>query len=345
MGKVFLADNIFTGHHKIYLDTLKSIYNTENVSKELSFSNNKFSFDYYFCRRDFINLVYERSQKKSNSNEDIIHFLYLDNLYTNPSSLKKIKDFKIVGTLHHYPQNKIKMKLFKHFSEKLDKIVVHSEYIKQILSKENILNVEVIDYPSFYDYRSLPNKVKLKQEMMIPKDKIIISALGGTRYDKGLDLLLESFKLIPTKMKNRILLNIVGKEEDFSKEYIRERAIKYNIEYRTDLGYVNDKDFMSNVVVSDLIILPYRSIFTGNSGPMTEAIVNHIKVLGPSSGNIGYLIDKYNLGITFIQEDIVSLAKALIYFLENNSEVNSDFHQRVTIESFVRSYKDVYENL
>ena len=57
---------------------------------------------------------------------------------------------RIVYTNHHLPQNKIKMDLLKHFSKKINRIIVHSEHSKSILRNNGIKNVEVIDYPYFF---------------------------------------------------------------------------------------------------------------------------------------------------------------------------------------------------
>ena len=57
---------------------------------------------------------------------------------------------RIVFTIYHLPQNKIKMDLLKHFSKKINRIIVYSEYSKSILRNNGIKNVEVIDYPYFF---------------------------------------------------------------------------------------------------------------------------------------------------------------------------------------------------
>ena len=345
MYRVFLADNIFSGHHKIYLDTLLAIDSTVDCSVEMEFHQNKFRPKYHLDRNRFIREVISLIDRQNCVECKILHLLYIDNLYTTPLFPNLTQKYKVIGTLHHYPQNEFKMSLLKIFSRKVNKIVVHSEYIKHKLLENNIKNVEVVHYPSFYDYSKLPDKKLIKENLGLPEDKVIFSALGGTRYDKGLDILLESFKYIPNDLKSKVILNIVGREETFNKKFIDEKIQKYGINARVKLGFVSDEEFMSNVLISNYVVLPYRKIFTGNSGPMTEAIRNIIPILGPNYGNIGFLIENYNLGYTFTPENPLSIAKAIVNSIENKKSIKSNYSEDISIDKFKSSYKNLYNEL
>lgn len=54
------------------------------------------------------------------------------------------------------------------------------------------------------------------------------------------------------------------------------------------------------------LILPYRGFF-GSSGVMSQALEYGIPILAPNAGIMGYLIKKYNLGITYSDSDMNSL--------------------------------------
>ena len=113
----------------------------------------------------------------------------------------------IIGTLHHLPNNLIKFNLLKKFSNYLKIIIVHSNYIKDVLLHKGIKNIEVIDYPAFYAKHNFYKEI-YKKNNNINSSLKIISIMGATRKDKGLDLLLKSFKYISNKYKEKILLNI-----------------------------------------------------------------------------------------------------------------------------------------
>ena len=347
MNKVYLTDNTLTGHHKVYLETLLHTENIVDISKCTDFENNKKKLRYILDRKRYIQDALKEVKNDKFQGEKVLHFLYLDNLYTIPFFLMKNKEdnIKIIGTLHHMPQNRAKMSLLKMCSKKIEKIIVHSEYIKEQLVSEGIQNIEVVDYPSFYNYSIYPTKENIKKSWNISDGKIIFSVLGGTRFDKGIDILLESFKHLNQNHKDEILLNIVGKEETFDKEFIMRKIEQFKINARVELGFVDDEDFAKNVLISDYIVLPYRMIFTGNSGPMTEAIVNKIPVITPDFGNLGYLTEKYHLGEVFKIEDCQSLALTLERCLQNKQYDYEDYWKRLNVSHFNSRYNEIYNTL
>lgn len=338
---VKLCDNTKTGHHEIYLNSLLKLKNTKESYFCLELSGiKKNKFNYFFNRRKIIKNFLLGEEKK-------IHLLYIDNLYLWPQILRLNKYKKVIGTLHFIPKNKIKKILLKNFSKKIDLIVVHSENLKQDLVKMGINNVEVIDYPSFYNYSNIKPKKELKKQMKLEK-KIILTALGGTRNDKGLDILLESFKYLADELKEKIVLNVAGKEEDFKGKFIKEKVKEYKIDLREQYGFLTDEEFMENVLLTDIMVMPYRKVFGGNSGPMTEAIVNKIPCITPKGLNIGDLTEKYNLGLTFECENPKSLAKTIEEIILNKGKrefFTLDYHEKLTVKNFLRSYEQIYIKL
>ncbi|GAA0486495.1 hypothetical protein GCM10008986_09870 [Salinibacillus aidingensis] len=340
---IWIADNVYSGHHKLYMDTLNELDNVNNISHELRFSSNRKNIKRYIKeRRDFL----KKSLNKIN-NGDVLHLLYLDNLYTiGPFSFGN-KKVKIVGTLHHYPQTRKKMFLLKLFSKNLEYIIVHSKFIKQKLLENKIKNVIVIDYPVFNDFE-VESKQVIRKEYNIDLNKLVVSILGGTRKEKGLDLLLEAFKYLDDSLKKTIKLNIVGKEEFFSKEYIQKKIRQYNIDCRLELDFIANKDFVRNIVVSDLLVLPYKSDFTGNSGPMTEAVYRDIPIIGPDEGNLGFLINSFNLGYTFKSEDPADLSFRIKKFSQENWQQSIEtkrYKKNLEPSLFLEKHKQLYNKI
>lgn len=273
-----------------------------------------------------------------------IHFLTLDYLYKYPLIKKLNKNRVVLGTLHKEPNSFIKKILLKNFSKKITKIIVHSEFTKEELNKIGIYNVEVIEYPSFYDYSKLKKENLKRQENL--EQKIVISCLGGTRFDKGLDILLDAFEYVEKEIKNKLILNIVGKEEYFRRDYIRKKAKKNNINLKEEYGFVTDEEFMKNVLLTDIMAIPYRKIFGGNSGPMTEAIVNKIPSIVPLNSNIGNLVQKYDLGETFEAENSKDLGKVLSKMIKEKKEYfRTEYDKKLTVDNFLKKHKKLYEQV
>lgn len=327
-----LIDFSREGHHKIYQESLLKIKYLELLIFEESFSLKKDKFKFFKKILKVIDL----------EKDEDIHYLTLDFLYKYPLIKKMNKNRIVIGTLHKEPNNFFKKILLKNFSKKISKIIVHSEFIKNKLNEIGIYNVEVIEYPSFYNYSKL-KKENLREQEKIGK-KIVISCLGGTRFDKGLDILLKAFEYIEEDIKNKILLNIIGKEEYFKKDYINQMAKKNKINIRDKYGFVTDEEFIKNVLITDIMVMPYRKIFGGNSGPMTEAIVNKIPSLVPSGTNIGNLVEKYDLGDIFESENPKDLAKVLSRMVKEKKEYfSTTYNEKLTLEKFIKRHEEIYK--
>lgn len=329
-----LIDNSIEGHHSIYQKCLSKIKNTKLIVKEvnLSLKKNKFKF-----LKKILEII------EIEKNEDI-HFLTLDYLYKYPLLKKLNKNRIVIGTLHKEPNTYLKKILLKNFSRKITKIVVHSEFTKDELNKIGVFNVEVVEYPSFYDYSKFKRENLKKKENL--EKKIVISCLGGTRFDKGLDILLEAFEYIEEEVKSKVILNIVGKEEYFQKSYINKMAKKNNINLREKYNFVTDEEFMKNVLLTDIMIMPYRKIFGGNSGPMTEAIVNKIPSIVPSNSNIGNLVQKYDLGETFEVENSKDLGRVLSKMIKEKREYfKTEYDKKLTVDNFIKKHRKLYEQI
>ncbi|MGL5051953.1 MAG: glycosyltransferase [Fusobacteriaceae bacterium] len=321
------------GHHGIYQENLLKIdgVNLNIFEEELSLKFNKL----YFFKKVYKILFLEKIEN--------IHFLTLDFLYKYPLLKKLDNNRLVIGTLHKEPNTFLKKILLKNFSKRISTIVVHSEFLKIELEKIGVKNVEVIEYPTFYDYSKIDRK-KLREKENL-EDKIVISCLGGTRYDKGLDIILESFKYLDEKLKNRIVLNIVGKEEHFKREYIQEIAKKNKINLREKYGFVTDEDFTENVLITDIMAMPYRKIFGGNSGPMTEAVANKIPSIAPKDTNIGSLTTKYDLGETFEAENLIDLAKVITKLIldKDKKYFLTDYYKKLNTSNFIKKHKELYK--
>lgn len=322
------------GHHEIYQKNILKIEETELLVIEKNFSLRKNGFKYFKEIKDVLDMT---------KNEDV-HYLTLDFIFKYPLLNKLNKSRIVIGTLHKEPDTVLKKFLLKNFSKKISKIIVHSEFMKTELEKIGIYNVEVIEYPTFYNYSNL-NRDNLRKEEGI-NNKIVISSLGGTRLDKGIDILLEAFKYIDKNIKNNIVLNIAGKEEYFKKETIRKIAEKNEINLREKYGFLVEEEFIKNVLLTDIMIMPYRKVFSGNSGPMTEAIVNKIPSLVPEGTNIGDLTKKYDLGETFEAENSKDLADVLISMINNKKQYfTTDYFQKLKIDNFLKKHKKLYLKL
>jgi len=332
--KIALVDSAVNGHNANYLNAIIRAINDEKrikvvlilpeVSKYKKLNNkNIILYKLKFpVKRNTLKYLIDRLKwffmvKKMIFKEQVqvVHFLTGDSFYQLSgiffSDLKKACK-KIIVTQHNIPFGYLRMYLFKKFSKKVNKIVVHTEFIKKSLYKKGIKNIMVLDYPALHNTKIL-EKDRAREHLALPKDKIILLALGETRYNKGLDVLLQSLQ----EVMYSYCLVIAGEEKYFTKEFI----INYNNNIKGDLmirlKHLTDKEFGWYIDAADCIVLPYRRKFQGASGPMVEAIWRRKPIIGPSHGSIGDLINNYNLGYVFKTENSKDLARVINGYLLN----------------------------
>lgn len=310
--QIFLSDYAKLGHHQPYFSMLnEGVEGTVDLRKITGFSTNRIKS--ILERRRFLLKILREALQKSEGETAILHFLYIDNLYTLPIPGPLERDgLRIIGTLHQVPEDGLKLFLLKRFAKKVSRLVVHTDYLKARLAQAGIMNVVTIEYPSIYDYSTVGSKEEVREKLGFPRNRVVLSALGGTRQKKGLDILLESFGHMDQKTKDRILLNIVGAERFFKEDYIQGKIREHGIYARVELSYVEEQTFKENVIASDLMVFPYRRSFTGSSGPMAEAMANGIFVIGPNQGNLAHLMEGCAKKASFISEDAKDLARVIM---------------------------------
>ena len=330
------------GHFTIYLKSLLNIKDTCALQLDVDIRKmaiNVLSFcKYYFALR--------KQLKAVPVGGGISHILYSDLYYKIPFVFSNLfRRNKTIVTMHSFPNGKLKHFLMKNFCKRVDMVIVHSLFIKHQMEKLGLRNVVCIDYPSFYDYKNVLSRNELKKRENISPSDIVLSALGGIRYDKGLDILLDSFRYIRDDIKKKIILNIAGIAGFLNEEQIRNICEKNGIRARLVIRSLSEHEFMENVEISDYMVMPYRSIMTGNSGPMTEAIVRQIPSIVPKGSNLGYIVENYNVGITFIQEDPKDLARVIEKCCRNKYICKPEYSQNLKESVFINKHRDIYQQV
>lgn len=352
MNKICFFDLKNNGHHWNYnLNVIKSkvtnnicIYYTANLSNEQSeiLSNlgvkiKNINYKEYSSKISIlINYIILFKIlmfcKKNKVNE--FYILYLDNFIIQMNSLKFLFKRKIVGTLHWYPNNKVKEKYLQTLKNKI-KIIVHTEEILEKLDNE----AKLIYYPNFNE--------KTKNIFKIHKNNNLLTILyfGALRLDKGVDILLESLKYTKTNYN----LIIAGKESSFTKEFIMEKIKDYNKKrFIIDINYISDEKMEEYYNIADIVVLPYRKHFSGESGILIESITKGKVIISTSISNANKIINKYNNGEIFEFEDEKMLASkidSIIYGFEKYSQkakwAQEKFQKKHNLNNFIKEYKNI----
>lgn len=346
MSKIYLVDlvNDVEGHY-FMMEALSKIQHTIEIdTQEKKILLKRHPLSGFLERMKMYRRCLSKIPKSKESK--IAHILTGDKFYMLPFLYgKKSRNLKFVMTLHRFPKSKVLQLLLKNFAKQISKIIVYSDYLKECCNKIGIFNVEVIPYASFYNYSNIRSRPELKTFYGV-QNKYVFTSLGGTRLEKGLDILLKSFQYIDEKSKQQIVLNIAGQELEIKKDEILRMSQKYSINVLLNLKILTDMEFCENVNISDVMVIPYRESFnSGASGPMTEAMSRGIPCIFPSTGSLSYY-KKYEVGDTFEVENPESLGKAIMEIIPKLSTDNYGNKQGLFLKkNYISQHQLLYNKL
>lgn len=349
--KVLFIDTAGDGHHDSYINGIvNNIQNCEFVAiypKKISCIAKVYELKLDLTNKSLSNYVKFLSLVKrviKLEKPDVVHFLYGDYLYRFFGiGLGRIyKKQRFVITYHHIRRGFLLDLSIKRLFGHSTVGVVHTESLKQDLNDMSIENVALINYPSFNKI-SEKSKEEIRDFLGIKSDAKVISSLGATRYDKGVDILLDALK----KVKGDFTFLLAGKPTDFDENFIKEKISDYSESVKLIPRFLSDEEMADFMKMSDIIVLPYRFIFDGASGPLVEAVVNEKCIIGPNHGSLGQIIEKNNLGLTFKTENSESLAQIIDIALKDKfvlTDNYNEFKKCLTPNGFGKKYEEIYRN-
>ena len=351
--KILLIDTALDGHHIGYLNEIvrecnfqKTIVLPEKVDslknetiicyQPIDLQKKKFTAYVKWMKE-----LYAIAEKEK---PDIVHFLTGDNFYKFFGyGLNWFKKYKTILTIHWVRPGMLKHISLKSMGKKVDKVVVHSSYLLNELSEIGLSNGVHIEYPQFRRIETIAQK-EAQSYWNIHSNKKTILALGNTRIDKGVDILIEAL----TSVSQPFELLIAGKPESFDQQYISEHTKSYSDSVHTALRYLTDKEIELAVAASDIVVLPYRMTFNGASGPLGEGVSMNKCIIGSNHGNLGYTINTHHLGYTFQAENIDDLAKTINKALSEDFNMDKKYYEykkSLSPDLFRKSYYALYSEI
>ncbi len=347
--KVMFVDSKLTGHHRTYLKALMGCPNVKSILVADKPSNEDWNCPTYSASdpstsflkyKNYIKSLIKIAEKEK---PDVIHLVYGDSLYRYFGyGLKKLsKKYKTVITFHQIRRSFFRDISYKMISRNANHVVVHTDSLLCDLHKIRINNLVHIEYPYFGNTKEVKQDAARKMLGLHDVNGKILLCLGGTRYDKGLDLLLDALNCVEAPFH----LLIAGKEEYFSSDFIKEKAAAYLSNVTSILGFLDDEIFSMCVCASDIVVLPYRKQFDGASGPLGEGVRLGKQIIGPNHGSLGRIITEHHLGKTFIVEDVADLAYVVNNALKEEWTYDEKYQQyrgMINPLHFVNAYLRLY---
>ncbi|QJD87184.1 glycosyltransferase family 4 protein [Cohnella herbarum] len=289
-----------------------------------------------------------------------IHLLFMDsNIISLFLLLPLLIGLEITGTLHWYPTRKWKEKVFYWLLNMrvIDRIVVHGDFTRdrvvRCLANVGNRRVVTIYFPSFHHSdvkNSEAGEIKRIKQKLASYKRPFFLCFGGLRYDKGIDLLLEAV----ARLKDEdFTVLVAGSEDYFNKADIDRIALENGITNKVflDLKYISTEAANFYFQTCDSVVLPYRSMYSAQSGPLVEGAARKKLIVGPGHGEVGFTIEKYRLGLTFESDRPDDLARKLQTALDrlNGKDEEPDggpneYASKLTQEKFGDLYRKFFAN-
>lgn len=348
--RLLLIDTQSSGHHIPYLQTLVSTSSDVAVvipSEASVEAFNVYNVDFWKNgKRQYLYWLQEINKIIKKWKPDVVHFVYGDDLYRYMGMGIKVicRKCKTIVTFHQVRSGKLRDMGKMIFAKQIDAAVVHTEQTRLDLLSMGINNIYHVEYPQFYKTMQIAKKTALEKLGISGVDKPVLLAIGGTRWDKGLDLLLDALTIVGSPFH----LLIAGKEQYFTRADIESRIATYAENVTVLLKFLSDEMFSWCVSAADIIVLPYRKQFDGASGPLSEGVWHNKMIVGANHGSLGRIISDNHLGMVFESENVQSLGNVLDEALSGGfvpDEMYARYRNRLTPEMFRKEYGHIYREL
>lgn len=203
---------------------------------------------------------------------------------------------EIIWTAHNLESHEknlfnFEKKKRKIFLKLVDKIIAHCNLSKEEIKKSLEIEpskIEVIHHGNYIgSYQNSISRSDSRRHLKIDSNKIVFLFFGQIRPYKGLTELIENFKSINDENLNLIIagkpLNDTIKNEVIDNCRDDKRII-------TNISFVKDEEIQYYMNASDVVVFPYRNIFT--SGGIHLAMSFGKAIIAPRIGCIGETLDK-----------------------------------------------------
>lgn len=282
--KVYIVD--YLGQHAgmhYYLTSFKSLLESGGIEVHIlsNFSNNGrppfFLYQYegsVFHKMKCLIANYYRFRKFiANHPEECVIFLSYGNGIDIPfiRALTKVKHHMLdvhEAITQHLDSNRLLINSFKAiYRNKVRSVIIHSErtnnYLQKFGFKGYLLSVPHFEYkvPTTYNLTNIGDDVKSAYS----KSRKNYLFFGSLTYDKGVDLLIDTFNHLGMVLKHTNLV-VAGKDFDGA---VKIHKIKNEASVKIISRHINDDEMAFLYHGTDFVCLPYRK--TSQSGVLEMA--------------------------------------------------------------------------
>ncbi len=174
------------------------------------------------------------------------------------------------------------------------------------------LRTTVIPHGPYHFPPAASSRDKVRAELGIPADTLLLLAFGHIRNAKNLDLALRAMVSNP-----KAHLLVAGKELSATQRpasYYQELAVQLGVadRCRWRTGFVRDDEVGNFFAACDLVLLTYNAGFRSASGVLNVAVQYRKPCLASGGeGNLKTSVAKHGIGLWIEPDDVKALSQAL----------------------------------
>lgn len=162
---------------------------------------------------------------------------------------------------------------------------------------------------------SIEEKVDTKRNYKISSDKIVIGIVGSVQYRKGHDILIKALKQLPTTLKDKIILLILGEGNESDEKWLLNLISENSLNDRIiKLPFQDPKPFYD---IMDIFVLPSR--LEGFGLVVIEAMLSKCCVVRSDTEGAYDQISHGETGFIFKNENIEELKSILEHLIKDES--------------------------
>jgi glycosyltransferase involved in cell wall biosynthesis len=195
--------------------------------------------------------------------------------------------------------------------------------------------------PSKRRFQSLPDPVpalsvsqdipSLHEAYNLDENREVFLFTGTISKRKGVLVALDAFATLPSSLQKRCTFILAGRLMEDVREEVERRIhhldVATDIEVRSDFRFLPEAELQRALSECDAIIAPYQRT-EGSSGILGHAARARCPVIGPRSGLIGDLIQRYGLGANVDASKPEEIGLAIQRALHDSIEVDRNAMQR-----------------
>ena len=191
----------------------------------------------------------------------------------------------------------------------VNKIIVHNKLMHDRLIKYYNIFPEKIGVVGL----GVDTEVDYKKDYSL-NNKLLF--FGFIHFDKGIDTLIDAFKIIQKKIPNIELILMGGSRSDDAIRYIEDMREKHKLNI-TMTGYVEDIGvFMRQ---ADILIIPHKEL-SSHSLAITEAMPYGMPIVASNVGGLRCQIENGVTGKLFEVDSSVNLANVVLDLLSDDAK-------------------------